>query len=294
MAARELSHEPGADPRRFALAPEFLPRLERLGARLLGRRTREELGLRRGTGRGVEFEGHRPYRMGEDLRDLDWELLARSGQAFVRVRRAELGEHWAILLDTSGSMGLGSPPKLQRAVEVALAVGFIGLELGLTSELVVHGPGAGVQTRALRSRADFTRWLELARSLEATGRRPVRELLSSPKLARARRIVVVGDLLDLEPAQVLSLVRPGKRVATLRILAPHELAPELSDGVEWLDPETGARVEARLDQRTVEAYGRSLEATLLAWREGFARHGQMARVASSADDFETLAGGLFE
>ncbi|MCY3000446.1 MAG: DUF58 domain-containing protein [Planctomycetota bacterium] len=294
MAAREVGREDGVDARRVALSPEFLTRLEQLAARTRARRAREDLGLRRGTGRGVEFEGHRPYRAGEDLRDLDWELLARTDQPFVRVRRAELGEHWAIVLDTSGSMGLGNPPKLQRAAEVALAIGFVALGLGVASELVVHGDGGAVQVRPLRSRAEFARWIELVGKLAADGRRPVQELLASPRLARARRVIVIGDLLDLQPAQVLSLVRPGKRVATLRLLAPHELAPELSEGVEWLDPETGARVEARLDERTVDAYGRSLESTLAAWRDAFARRGQLARVASSAEEFETLAGSLFE
>lgn len=294
MAARDLERGRGVDARRVVLGPEFLARVEQLAARTRGRRAREDLGLRRGTGRGVEFEGHRPYRAGEDLRDLDWELYARTEQPFVRVRRAELGEQWALVLDTSGSMGLGTPPKLQRAAEVALALGFVALNLGIASELVLHGTGSTVQTRPLRSRADFAAWVELAQKVVAQGRRPLRELLASPRLSRARRVIVIGDLLDLEPAQVLSLVRPGKRVASLRILAPHELAPELAEGVEWLDPETGARVEARLDAATVDAYGRSLEAKLAAWHEAFARRGQLAQVASSADAFERVAGSLFE
>src|SRR5262249_34167570 len=95
-------------------APDLLARVGRLGARLASLRERREgAGRARLFGAGEEFVGHRPYQTGEDLRALDWNLLARLGRPFVRVAAREASEHWAVCLDTSASMGVGVPGKLQ-------------------------------------------------------------------------------------------------------------------------------------------------------------------------------------
>lgn len=281
------------DPTRVELGADFLARLERFAARAAALRGRVEAGS--GTqlpGRGTEFEGHRPYRPGEDLRDLDWELLGRLERPFVRVRRAERGERWALLLDTSASMGLGSPGKLQLAAESATALAFAGLRCGARSELLVHGEGGGVDVAALRKRPDLNAWLALLGTRRASGRRPLRELLAAPRLNGATRVVVLGDLLDLEAGDLLALVRPGRSVAAARILAGRELSPGLSEGVEWLDPESGERLSMALDTAALEAYGRALEARLGLWRTAFARRGQQLCTWRSDASFEDVAGAL--
>src|SRR5258707_756618 len=98
-------------------------RAERFAARLSAARGRREGAARAGlsTG-GLEFDHYRPYRPGDDLRALDWDVYARSDQPVVRVLRPEAGERWAILIDTSASMGVGPPGKLQRAAGCARAL----------------------------------------------------------------------------------------------------------------------------------------------------------------------------
>ena len=57
---------------------DFVSRLGAFAAQLSATREREEVGRRRTLqGEGQEFVGHRPYRPGEDLRKLDWDLYAR-------------------------------------------------------------------------------------------------------------------------------------------------------------------------------------------------------------------------
>ena len=73
-----------------AFPPEFVGRLERLSHRVsTARQRREGAGGLRLTGAGEEFVGYRPYRIGEDLRRLDWDLFARLDRPYVRVRRRE-------------------------------------------------------------------------------------------------------------------------------------------------------------------------------------------------------------
>ena len=56
-----------------------------------------------------EFVDYREYTDGEDLRRLDWKVLARSGRAYIRLYQDETNLVCTLALDTSGSMLFGSP-----------------------------------------------------------------------------------------------------------------------------------------------------------------------------------------
>ena len=77
------------------------------------------------------------------------------------------------------------------------------------------------------------------------------------------RLFLIGDLLDLEAGTFTHLVRPGRRVSALQILAPHELlaGDELAEtDVEWVDLESGERMLTTLDGPVRARYARKLEA----------------------------------
>jgi uncharacterized protein (DUF58 family) len=273
-------------------APGFVRRLAELSARLSAASSREE-GAGRSVlaGAGDEFVGHRPYRPGEELRHVDWALLARLDRPFVRVHRREAGERWWILLDASASMGLGEPGKLQRAAEVASGLAVVGLRSGARVRLVASD--GGFPSFELRRRSELRGWLAFLEGRRAAGEPGLRALVDH---ARARiergtgRVFLIGDLLDLEPREALSLARPGRELVAVQILAPHELAPPEGD-VEWLDPEGGARVTVALDERSRVAYAQLLEARLEAWRSSFARHRAAYGSWSSAVPFEEIVRG---
>jgi uncharacterized protein (DUF58 family) len=55
-----------------------------------------------------EFVDFREYTGGEDLRRLDWKVLARTGKAFVRLHQDETNLLCTLALDASGSMRFGA------------------------------------------------------------------------------------------------------------------------------------------------------------------------------------------
>jgi len=282
----------GADSARVVLGGSFRERLERFAATVRASAARDEGRAGIAPGQGVELEGHRPYREGEDLRDLDWELLARLGRPWVRVRRQERGERLALALDTSASMAVGSPSKLEHACELAAALALATVTGGGSAEVFAHGADGSVERSSLRTRRDVPALLEFLRRRLARGERPLREVLSAVGRVRARRVIVLGDLMDVEPVDVLALARRGTRVAAVAVLARRELAPRAAEGVEWFDPESGDALALALDAATLKAYGEALEGRLAAWRSAFARRGAAYRVTAADAAFETLAGEL--
>jgi uncharacterized protein (DUF58 family) len=72
-------------------------------------------------GRGMEFDEVRPYVPGDDVRTIDWNVTARTGEAHVKRFVEERELTVMLLVDVSGSQefGSGRRSKLEAAVELS-------------------------------------------------------------------------------------------------------------------------------------------------------------------------------
>lgn len=113
------------------LDPALAAQLDRLD--ILSRRTfagklqGERRSKRRG--RSVEFDDYRDYVPGDDLRHIDWNVLARLDRLVVKIFQEEEDLAVHLVLDASASMNAGHGPanKLLYAVRLAAALGAIAL-----------------------------------------------------------------------------------------------------------------------------------------------------------------------
>ena len=72
-------------------------------------------------GRGMEFEEVRPYQPGDEIRTIDWNVTARTGELFVK-RYVEERELTVLLaVDASGSNEFGSVNRFKRELAAELA-----------------------------------------------------------------------------------------------------------------------------------------------------------------------------
>lgn len=269
------------------LPPEWLRRVERLTLRVASVLERREGAGRRGPmGAGDEFVGYRPYRAGEDLRQLDWGLLARLGKPFVRVCRRETSELWSILLDASRSMGCGPPGKLQAAAELAGGLVATGLHQGAQVELVASS-AAGPRCIRIRRRGDLPGLVNFLRGLQADDTAGMAALLRSSRPGpTAGRVFLLGDFFDLVPDDVGVLRAPGRELALLQVLTPEELAPAPGSHVDWRDPEGPGRRRVKLDEPVLANYERALEQALEVW-DRLGRHATITHLVHEAGhDFE--------
>lgn len=274
-----------------AFGADFLARLGRLIDRMTSQRERREGdGRARLFGVGAEFVGYRPYRSGEDLRALDWNLLARLGRPFVRVSAREASEHWAVLLDTSASMGVGVPGKLQLAAELATALAALGLARKARVELFCSGASRGL---SIDKRAGLARWMRTLESTRAAGRDGLAPLLARlERVGGAGRVFLIGDLLDLEPRAVGALARPSRELFLAQVLAREELVPPANGAVRFLDAEGGGARELWVDAASARSYERRLGARLERWRRTASRVRAAYGCWPSDTPFETLVRAL--
>ena len=86
-------------------------------------------------GFNAEFHQYRAYRPGDDLRHLDWKLLARTDRLYTKQFRETTSLDAIVVLDASGSMNYGEPRKFRYAVAIAAAIAWL---------ISGQGDGAGI------------------------------------------------------------------------------------------------------------------------------------------------------
>lgn len=201
-------------------------------------------------GPGTELAQIRPYVPGDDVRLIEWNVTARTGEPHVRVNLAERVLVTWLVHDTSPSMqfGTGDRRKADVAAGVALGLGHIATRRGNRLGIVTFGDSSPTTIPPTQGR------LGLLGLIAALGREPEQSvpgatslgaaLTSVGAVARQRGIVaVVSDFRGpLDWRTPLLRVLDRHDVLAIEVRDPRE--QELPDvGELWLvDPETGRQV----------------------------------------------------
>jgi len=206
-------------------------------------------------GDGTELAQVRPYIPGDDVRRIDWNVTARTGEPHVRVQLAERVLVTWLVLDTSASMDFGTADRRKADVAegTAIAIGHIATRRGNRLGVVTFGD---LEPRAVPARQGRMGLVGLLAALHRkpsgarAGATSLGEGISrTGSLARQRSlVVVVSDFRGPRDWRRPLLELAGRHdVLALEIQDPRE--QELSNvGALWLvDPETGhlLRVDTR-------------------------------------------------
>jgi len=99
-------------------------------------------------GASIDFKQHRPYVPGDDLRNLDWKVFAKSDRFYIREYEEQTNLRATILLDHSGSMGYR--PQMRSSKKDAAATSkheyAVRLAACLAYLIISQGDCAGLMT----------------------------------------------------------------------------------------------------------------------------------------------------
>jgi len=211
----------------------------------------------RGRGPGLEYADVREYVPGDDPRQIDWNLTARSDRPFLREAHPDRGLDAWLILDASRSLDWGTARMLKReaAAELVLAasillgrrgnrVGALIFDRGLVR---VVPPAAGRNARARLvaqaqrpSDAAEAGTTDLAGALTQAGR-----LITRPSL-----VILVSDFVS-EPGWQLPLKVLGLRHELVAAVVTDPRERELPDVglVTFEDLETGGQLDVDTGDR---------------------------------------------
>ena len=202
-------------------------------------------------GSGTELALVRPYRPGDDVRRIDWNVTARTGEPHVRVDVAERTLTTWLVLDRSPSMAFGTADRRKADVAegVALALGHLSTRRGNRLGIVTFGGDAdAVMAPRSGPRGMLAALRESRRGPAAgpVGTTSLREaVLRVGRVARGRSLVVLVADFRGESGWDRALADLGGRHDVLAIEIRDRHEDELPDiGSVWLsDPETGEELQ---------------------------------------------------
>jgi uncharacterized protein (DUF58 family) len=262
------------------LAPEVLARISSL--ELIARSVVEGFiaGLHRSPhlGFSTDFAEHRQYMPGDDLRHLDWKLLARTDRLYIKKYQGDTNTQLHILIDASASMGYGSGAvsKLQFAQYLASSLAFLGMRqhdsvgmVAFDEQVIEHVPP--------RSRSGHIRTVLgcIERLVPGHATALVEQLHRTAELLTRRGVIVLISDLYEDAERVMKglehLRFQGNDVIVFQVLDRQELDFDFKEPVVLEDAETEEQLHVMPDVLRDE-YLRQIRAHIDALRQGAARN----------------------
>jgi len=193
-------------------------------------------------GDGTEFHALKEFQPGMDLRSIDWKQSARHGLVLSKEYKTERNHPIMLVIDSGRLMGevIGGAPKLDRALNAALLLGYVSLRMGDRVGLCAFDARPRLTGRPVSGATAFPLIRRLAAKVDYTAEETNFTLgLSAVSTVLDRRalVVVFTDFADMTSAQLMleAAGRLTKRHLVLFVLPEDEPLERLARA-EPLEP----------------------------------------------------------
>ncbi len=203
-------------------------------------------------GRGMSFSEVREYRIGDDVRDIDWNVTARSSKPHIKIYEEERELTVMLLVDVSASSSFGTTAQTKKGLqaEIAAVLAFSASQTGdkvgcmmFSDRVEKFIPPKKGRAHILAIVRQLLEWVPQGRGTSLA--EPLRHL--SNVLPKRSTAFVLSDFLfpaeDEQPLRDALKIATGKHdVVAVRVDDRRE--GEMPDvGIaEFLDTETGRKV----------------------------------------------------
>lgn len=196
-------------------------------------------------GRGMEFSEVRAYTYGDDIRQIDWNVTARTGDPFIKVFEEEREQTLMLCIDISqsGTFGSHSQSKMDLAIELAAVLAFSAIKNSDKVGLVLFSDHIEKVVPPKKGRTHVLRLIRELYTTKPTGTgTDIADALSYINRLLDRRAIVVltSDFQDKDFEKQLRIT--NQKHDLVSIIINDHLEDELPDIglVKIRDAETGA------------------------------------------------------
>ena len=207
-------------------------------------------------GRGISFAEVRPYQVGDDIRSIDWNVTARTGDAYVKVFEEEREQTVVLVVDISGSGDFASQNKFKReiAAEICAILGFsaiknndkVGLVL-FSDEVELFVPPKSGRRHVLRLVRDL--FAHQAKSVRTNIGKCLEFVLHM--LQRRSIVLIVSDFFDQGYERPLRLLSRKHDTVAIHLQDTREHSLPKMGLLDLTDPETGRTTTIDTSSRRV-------------------------------------------
>lgn len=217
-------------------------------------------------GFSVEFSEHRKYTPGDDPKDIDWLVYAKTDKYYVKKYEAETNITGYLAMDLSESMGYTHRQTLSKfdyAVCLAASLAYLMIFQNDPVGLVTFDQKLRDSIPPKSKRTQLGNLISKLASIRPSGKTDLEKSLKQlGAMLRTKSLVMIFSDLLMDEAPVFRALRQlrhyGHDVILFHILDEAEVIFPFHDLHEFIDPETDDRIEANADQMRAD-YVQSIE-----------------------------------
>lgn len=184
-------------------------------------------------GRGVDYAESRNYQPGDDIRQMDWRVTARTGRPHTKLFQEERERNVLLVVSHNPSMHFGTRVRFKsvQAARLAALIAWAATMNGDRVGAIGYGPGLNAEVKPGGGSRGALRVLRALREWDAIARGGHQTVPLSHALQRAQRlarpgtqVVLIGDGFDSDPASepLLTLLARHSEVAAVVLTDPLE------------------------------------------------------------------------
>lgn len=197
-----------------------------------------------------EFAEYRAYNEGDDLRNVDWNVFARTERCYLKRYKGETNTRVTLLIDASASMGYGSGRvnKLEYARFLAASLFYMAHQQRDAAGLIVFDDEVRDHMAPTSRHGQLMRLLHALERIELGVRTDFEKpfLHFQEFLSRPGIVVVISDFYQ-DPAIVVKTIEPlryrGNELILFHVLDPAEIAPNFRRPMLLVDMESEAAMD---------------------------------------------------
>jgi uncharacterized protein (DUF58 family) len=194
-------------------------------------------------GTGLQFKEHQVYSFGDDIRFIDWKILAKTSNPYVKTFNEERNVEIVVVIDASATMltGYNGVSKLQAAIEICCLLYLLAKESNdfvhalIVTDEIVHVPKksgeAGIShfVAILEDKNILNEFgkINLERKLEEGVDKAQKYLSIMKHLNSRREIVILSDFNDFIETIALKKILYRSNVHCFQLLSPIDEAQSL-------------------------------------------------------------------
>jgi len=206
-------------------------------------------------GASLDFSDFREYHLGDDVRQVDWNVFARTDKYFIKRFLDEQEMRVHILLDTTKSMGDQAKWTFTRQIVASLGLMVLGRDDRLSFSFLQDEVRPPFRRKGAMYRRAFLQVITEIEQATYTNSFAQGALKALPKDSTVLFIVTDGlEPIDEWEQLLKRLPRFAGDVRILQIVTQEEIAPEYTGDVRLLDRETGRDVNVTMSSKVLDTY----------------------------------------
>jgi len=245
------------------ITTEYLSGLDRFNLIMRKRVTSKYAGARPSvmTGKGATIKDYRIYCDGDDFRQIDWKVYARTDNLYIKRHEEEKNLVLHVIIDSSASMNYGKPTKFEYAAMLGIGFAYIAMRgnekfqyATFSNTLEMFQPKRGM--------SHLASMVELLNSTKPQGTSDFAKTMAGYRkfIGTKSMVILISDFLfDPDNAKEGLYQLGNNDVKVIQILDPSEKKLSIEGDVKLKDLETNNLLRTYVSSKLKSDYQRKLE-----------------------------------